>query len=57
MQTIKWICVYCKENQETPDFPSLDVPDQKKYKDVIKEAAKNGGIACYNCFKCLLYGK
>ena len=57
MQTIKWICVYCKENQETPDFPSLDVPDQKKYKDVIKEDAKNGGIACYNCFKCLLYGK
>jgi hypothetical protein len=50
-QTIKWVCWYCGSKEESANISAFDVTGQKTYETIIKEAAKNGGIACHKCFR------
>lgn len=48
-EKIKWTCKYCNKPQETTDLPTAE--DHRPYAEMLKEAAKNGSIACQNCFR------
>lgn len=49
---IKWTCIYCNKPQETTSIP--DFEGLPSYPDTIKKAAKNGHIACWDCFHRLV---
>jgi hypothetical protein len=53
LSPIKWVCVYCRGKQETPDFAPFE-GETKAYRTIITEAARNGQIACYACLHKLM---